>query len=97
MNSSKQKHEMDVKVEIMQKVMASIYDTMQDNKDKFSNPQSVLDVLFSILVMTNREVLSRILIGSNSTLHKKRVLKDFFNAVNEQVTKRIMEHNKEKH
>ena len=96
MNSANGKAELSIKIEIMQKVMGSIYDTMQENKDKFSNPQSVLDVLFSILVMTNREVLSRILIGSNSTLHKKKVLKDFFRAVTEQVDKMIMENNKGK-
>ena len=83
-----------VKQTIMDSIMRSIFDTIIDNQDKFKDAQSVLDILFSVLVMTNREVLVRIIFGSQSQTHTKRILKNFFSTVSDEVHRTLIEYEK---
>lgn len=95
--SSKEKIAKEVKMEIMQSVMSGIFTPLQKKENDLNDPTIVLDILFSVLVMTNREVLSRIIIGSKSQIHTKRILKDFFMNVNDEVRKRLSEEAKSTH
>lgn len=80
-----------IKQEIMNDVMGGIFGSLQRHKEELTTSQSILDILFSVLVMTNREVLSRIIFTSKAQLHTKKILKDFFENVNDEVKRRLHE------
>ncbi len=78
-----------IKQEIMDKVIPSIFLTLNRYDKSFTNEQPLLDIIFSVLIMINREVLSRLIYASGSELHTKRILKDLFKAIENEVRKRL--------
>lgn len=79
----------EIKKEIMDRIMRGIFEVLDKHQHKLQNPVLLLDILFSILVITNTELLARIIYSSNSDKHRKRIMKDLFDSVNEQLTKRL--------
>ncbi len=78
-----------VKQEIMEKLMDGFFITLNDNKEHFLDAQALLDLLFSILVMFNRDVMSHFFINLGISQDGSKIMRSLFEAIREEVVKKI--------
>jgi hypothetical protein len=80
---------------VKQKIMEDLLDTLflnyDKNKELFTDFQSVTDLLFSVLVMFNREVLVHYITVAGISIKRKELMKTLFYEIKDQVDKRIKE------
>ncbi len=79
-----------VKALIMERMLNSFYGTMMENEKIFDN-QSTLDLIFSILVMFNREVLMQTFIAGKFLNKRNMVMKNLFETIRSEVNKKANE------
>ena len=85
-----------LKKEIIIDVMRSILNPINRNVENLKSNE-ILDLLFSVLIMTNRDVLVRMITFTNSQVHTKKILKSLFAAVEAEVRKELEVNYKDVH
>lgn len=78
-----------VKEEIMEKLLNGLSVSLKDNQKLFPDMQSFYDLIFSVLVMFNRDVLSHTLIQSGITNHGSKIMRNLFDKIHEEVVNNI--------
>lgn len=77
-----------VKQKIMEDTLTAIFKNIEDNKDIF-DVQSILDLITSVLVMLNRDVLVHMIKCFNLEADRKGIMKILFEQVRDQVNNTI--------
>lgn len=80
-----------VKGDIMRKLIDGFFDTLIENKESFPNDQSIMDLFGSIIIMFNRDLISHMLLGLGLTEHGSKIMRNMFDAVREEVIRKINE------
>ena len=82
-----------VKQKIMEELLNTISENIIKNTDIFNTPQSVSDLIGSIIVMFNREIIVLWITSMNVIHIRKDIMKSLFetikNQVNNEIKKRI--------
>jgi hypothetical protein len=80
-----------VKQKMMEDCLDGIWKNLHENQNLFPEIQSVLDLVFSIQVMWNREVLCHIMKIIPETVPKrKQIMKDLFETIRDEVNRKIL-------
>jgi hypothetical protein len=79
----------EIKQKIMEKLMDGFFHTLHDNQLCFEDPQHVLDLMFSILVMFNREILIHFIKTFELQNNRKQIMKNLFEEIKDQVNNNI--------
>lgn len=79
----------EIKQKIMEDLMSGLFGNMENKQELFTDQQSILDLVFSILVMFNRDVLSHVFLSLELSHKRKDILKNLFNTITEQVNRII--------
>jgi hypothetical protein len=77
-----------VKQKIMEDLLSALYDNLNENANLFDN-QSFTDLIGSILVMFNRDVLIRFITNFNLVLQADDMMKDIFGYIKQEVNEKI--------
>lgn len=77
-----------IKGEIMNKLMESLFGTLEVNKTHL-DMQSIWDMVGSILVMFNREVLTHMFMTTGTAGHRKDIMKSLFENIRDQVNANV--------
>jgi hypothetical protein len=78
-----------VKQKIMEDCLAGLFGNIHLNRNLFEDVQSVMDLVCSVLVMFNREVLTHLFKSTNTIDIRKEVMKNLFQAVKDEVNEKI--------
>lgn len=79
----------EIKQRIMEDLLEALFGNIQKNQINFPNVQSVLDLMFSVLVMFNRDTLVHIVTGFNLEHNRKDIMKNLFETIKEEVNKKV--------
>jgi hypothetical protein len=77
------------KADIMIALINTFFDEIGKTKDIFNEIQSISDLIGSILVMFNRDIITHWLVNFNLTHLRKEILDDLFNAIKIEVDTEI--------
>lgn len=83
------KRQKQIKQDIMVQLLDTIFENIRKNTDIFNDAQSVSDLIGSILVMFNREIIVHWITTLNMTHIRKDVMKDLFSTIKDQVNNEI--------
>lgn len=78
-----------IKQKIMENLMDGLFNPFITNKESFPDLQSISDLIFSILVMFNRDVLVHTLVNLGLTNERKIIIENLFDEISKQVSERI--------
>lgn len=77
-----------LKQKIMEDCLDGLFVNLQENVEVF-NDQSIIDLIFSILVMFNREVLTKLFITFQLSHKRKQVMRELFELIKAEVDKKV--------
>ena len=83
----------EVKQKIMENLMEGLFNPLQNSKELFDDPQLILDLLFSILVMFNRDILTHIFQTFSIEKDGSKIMRNLFEAIREEVVRKLNESN----
>jgi hypothetical protein len=78
-----------IKQEIMENLINSLYEPLKENNKLFEDPQNILDLITSILVMFNREIIFNTLFTFGITNEGSRFMRKLFDEIRKQVAERV--------
>ena len=80
-----------IKQKIMEDCLDGIWKNLHENQSVFPEIQQILDLVFSVLVMFNREVLVHTMtILPEMKPQRKTIMKDLFESIRDEVNRKIM-------
>ncbi len=79
----------EIKQKIMEDLLEALFGNIQKNQINFPDFQSVLDLMFSVLAMFNRDTLVHIVTGFNLEHNRKDIMKNLFETIKEEVNKKV--------
>lgn len=79
----------EVQRKIMENLIDGFFDPIITNNEIFQDLQPIGDLIFSILVMFNRDILIHTLINFGITTEGKTIMKYLFDEISKQVSERI--------
>lgn len=88
MITEREKKQKALKQKIMEDLLADLFDKLDANQNLFEL-QELMDFIFSVLVMFNREVLVHVFVNTGTTEYRKEILRDFFDLTKEEINKKI--------
>lgn len=80
-----------VKQKIMEECLDGLFKNLEANQILFDNPQAALDLIFSVLVMFNREVLVHTVTATGCINNRKDIMKNLFETIKNEVNRVIKE------
>ncbi len=78
-----------VKQEIMEKLIKSLFGTLEENQDLFDN-QAATDIVLSCLIMFSREVLIHFLLNSTAINIRKEFIEHYCNVLDKEIENELM-------
>lgn len=78
-----------VKQKIMEDCLKGLFDNLNQNQGLFYSQQSLLDLMFSVLVMFNREILVHMVNATKMQNKRKDIIKDLFEHVKQEVDRKL--------
>ncbi len=79
-----------IKAKIMHECMDSVFSNIEENMGLFKDPQHIMDLIGSILIMFNRDLLIHTLVCMEITHDREKIMDSLFNEVRKQNNKGIM-------
>ena len=80
-----------VRQKIMEDCLNGLFDNLSSNQKLFTDAQSVIDLIYSVLVMFSRELLVNTLTATNSEHVRKDIMKAVFETIKSEVNRKIKE------
>lgn len=78
-----------VKQKIMEDCLDGLFKNLHENKDVFPEVQHVLDLIFSVLVMYNREILVHLFKNGLDPNTRKQTMKNLFEHIKNEVNNKV--------
>ena len=78
-----------VKAEMMKKMLLAFFETLGENQKAFQDPQAIFDLIFSVLVMFNRDILAHVLTTLKIEHDGSKIMRQLFETIRQEVTKKL--------